>query len=183
MKIKRFFVLMVIGWAFFTSCEELEGLLDEFGATVETDYYEVDLVIPPAPSGIEVSVHNLIQSDLDDVLAQKGFPGATINTIKVLDASLLVTENSPIDNLDAIETVRNGISTEALPEAIIASCKNTTPGAVELPMDTPDTDLSDYMVNDEYTLTTYGMLKENTTDTLCIRGKIRYQLSLTVNTQ
>jgi hypothetical protein len=141
------------------------------------------MIIPPAPAGIEVSVHNLIQSDLDEVLTEKGFSGATINTIKVLDAALEVTETSPIENLDAVESVRNAISTEILPEEIIASCKNNTPGAAELPMDTPDVDLSDYMARDEYTLTTYGMLKETTTDTLCIKGKIRYQLSLIVSTQ
>jgi hypothetical protein len=175
--------IVIIGLAMlFTGCEEMENMFDEFGVSMNTEYYQVEVIIPPAPSGIEITIYSLMETNLDQMLESKGYRDATVNSIRVLDADIEVAEDSKIRNLNPVETIVTRMLTEFLPEVTVATYKNTVTDAVSAPMETEDTDVSAYMEDEEYILSTSGMLRETTTDTLRLRGRIRYRLGLTVRT-
>ena len=166
------------------SCEdfEIDGLFEDFGLGFNTAYYEVEFDIPPAPAGLEISVVTPMQFDLEGELAANGYENVTVNSIQILDASLEVNEGSNVPNLNALDHINASVSTSVLPQEAIASVENTAPDQTVLPMETTDTDLTDYLSSEEYNLATTGMLKENLTDTLKMKVLVRYRVSLHVST-
>ena len=178
----RIFILgILIAW-FLSSCEKIniDGLMEDFGLDFSTDYYEIPLIIVPAPAGFQVSFSTPMQSDMDNLLAARGYSNATITSIQMADASMTIDEKSNITNFNAVELITTSISTPVLPEEMIASFENTLEDAENVTMETPGTELADYLTNDEYILVTTGKLKEDLTDTLRIKGKIRYRISFNI---
>jgi hypothetical protein len=182
MKAKGILLMIILFTTLFISCEEIENMFDKFGVTVNTDYYNVDITIPPAPAGIKVNFQQIMQNDIDRTLENQGYGEATVKSIIVVDASLEVMEDSNVPTLNSVESVITKISTETLPEATLISCINNTPDATLLPMESENLEVSNYMQGPSYILTVYGTLKETTTDTLHIIGRIKYQLDLDVQT-
>ena len=181
MKAKGILIVMAgAALLFGTACEEMGDMFSDYGVKTTSDYYSIELAIPPAPAGVQVYVHTLMQSDIESMLSAYSESEVTVNKIEVLDAFIEVMEESNIPNLNAVESITTSISTSMLEEQIIASCTNTLSDADRLPMEVEPVDIAGYMGASEYYLTNYGMLREATTDTLWIRGQIRYQLSLTV---
>lgn len=165
-----------------TSCEELENMFDEFGVKVNSEYYTVELAIPPAPAGMQVYVHTLMQSDLDQIIEEYGDATATLQKVEVTEAYIEVMDRSKVKDLNAVKSVTTTLSTENLTEVTIASVINDAREAIMLPMEIHETDITDYVDTEEYILTNYGELQETLTDTLWVRGKMRYQLTLNVTT-
>jgi hypothetical protein len=180
MKTKGILLIGIFLMALFTSCEELETMFDEFGITVNSDVYEIDIVIPPAPAGTAVNFKQIMQNDIDQTLENQGYGDATVKSIKVINASIEVMEDSQVTNLNSVESVITKISTETLPETTLMTCINNTPDAILLPMEPENLEVSNYMQEPEYNLIVYGTLREATTDTLHITGKIQYQIDLNV---
>jgi hypothetical protein len=182
MKTKGILFIGILILMLFTSCEEFENMFDQFGVTVNTDYYEVDMVIPPAPAGLEVNLQQIMQNDIEETIADQGYGEVTVKSIKVVDASIEVMEDSRIPNLNAIGSVITKISTSSLPEVTLISLVNETPDATLLPMESDDLEVSSYMQEETYNLSVYGSLVEATTDTLHVKGRIKYRIDLDVQT-
>jgi hypothetical protein len=173
-------VLGIIALGISTSCEEIDGLFEDIGVTITSDFYEMEFAIPPAPSGIPVILQITMETDIKEIAAAKGYPDATINYVRVQDAIMEVSEKSNVPNLNAIDTLGISISNNLLNEKNIAYVKNNLPDAGSLPMETPNIDISDYLESVTYNLTNYTMLKETPADTLWVKGKIRYKIRLTI---
>lgn len=173
--------LLIVG--ILSSCEEFDfdGLLDNIGVGFSTSYYDFDLAIPPVPEGVELSVQTLMHFDLEEELALNGYDNVTVNSIQISYASFEVMESSNIRNLNPVDFISFAVSTDNVAEETIASVNNTTVDAVFLPLQTTDSDLTDYLSDTEYTLITSGSFKESTTDTLWVKAKIRYRVSLGVS--
>jgi hypothetical protein len=183
MKTMGILLMGIVAMILFTSCEELTNMLDEFGMTVNTEYYEVDLLIPPAPAGTEMTVQHVMENDIEQTLQSEGYGNATIKGIKVIDASIKVQENSQVSTLNAIESVISNISTNNLPAVTLLTCTNNQPDASSLPMESDAADVSNFMQNSEYNLATLGRLKETLSDTLRIQILIKYQITFDVHTE
>ena len=173
-------ILGVIAIGLFTSCEELDGLLEDIGVTLTTDYYEMEFIIPPAPAGIPVEMMTTMEANLDEVITSNGYNNATVNSVEVEDAIMGVTEKSNVSNLNAIDTLSISVSTDQLSETAIAHCKNTIIDAETLSLETRSVNVNSYIESEQYNLITYGMLKESLTDTLWLTARIRYKVKLTI---
>jgi len=173
-------LLGIVAMIFLTSCEELNNVLDEFGVTINTEYYEVEIIIPPAPAGTEVTVQQAMQNDIEQTIVSEGYGEATVKSIKVNDALIRVQENSQVLTLNSIESIITGISTYNLTEVTLLMCTNNLHDAVSLPMEPSGIDVSGYMQDNEYFLSIQGRLKETLTNTLRIQFLIKYQISLDV---
>ncbi len=173
-------VLGIIALGISTSCEEIDGLFEDVGVTITSDFYEMEFAIPSAPAGIPVILQTTMETDIKEIAAAKGYPDATINYVKVHEAIMEVTEKSNVPNLNAIDTIGISISNNLLSEKTIAYVKNNVPDAGSLPMETPDVDISDYLESVTYNLANYAMLKETLADTLWVKGRIRYTIRLAI---
>jgi hypothetical protein len=182
MKTKGIFTVGLLAGTFLTSCDELNSMLDEFGLTINTHYYEVEMIIPPSPAGLDITMQQIMENDIQQTLQDQGYGNATVKSIKVADASLQVMEDSNVPNLNAIESISANISTDNVPEVTFLSCVNTVPDATVLPFESDNTELSSYLEDPQYILTVHGILKEDITDTLHIKGLVKYQIALDVQT-
>jgi hypothetical protein len=170
-------ILVVI---LFAGCETFDGFLEDFGVTVTTDYIEVEIMVPPAPAGFPIVISSDVQSDLESLLADKGYTNATVQNLKLADVILEVDETSPVGNFNSIDTLSTSIETTELPQKNVANCKNEQADADILNMNTSNADLLNYVKNNSYSLHTSGMLKEHLTDTLRMKGKINFRVTVLV---
>jgi hypothetical protein len=180
MKTMGILLMGILAVMLLTSCEQVSSLFDDFGVTTYTDYYVVDVIIPPAESGSELSVQHPVQNDIEQVITEQGYGEATVTSITVDDAYMIVVEDSRIPTMNSIQSVNTLISTESLPEATMLTCTNNQADATELPMEDSGLNVSSYMQGPEYILTIKGNLKETTTDILHIQGLVKYKVELEV---
>ena len=166
----------------FSSCEDVGGLFEDFGLTLTSDYYESEFAIPPVQAGTAFSTETIFREDLDSLLAKHGYENVTVNSVKVLNALILVSEKSRVANLNAIDTVSISASTDQLEERTVAYQKNTEIDATSLFMLMPEADVTPYIESEACNLTYFGGLKENIEDTLWVTAKIQYEIKFTVKT-
>ncbi len=173
---------------FFTSCEELEmngmdTMFDTMSATLNSAYYEVEHFIPPAPAGIEIAMDSVMAFDMEALLAAEGYDMSALQSVKLLDGTLEVSEKSRIDNLASVAYFNNAIATESLSPTQIATCESDSTATGSLPMQIEDVELKGYLTGNSYTLTTTGMLSQAIADTLWIKCRVRYQITVAVSAQ
>jgi hypothetical protein len=163
-----------------TGCEEMNSMLDQFGVRINSDYYEFELAIPPAPAGIGINMDILMQSDIDKILADYGDASASVEKVVVSEAYIEVMDKSPVRNLNAVGSITTKLSTDELAEITIGTIYYKTADAEQLPMEIADADITNYVETAEYRLINYGVLRETTSDTLWLRARLKYELHLNV---
>lgn len=166
----------------FSSCEEIDGLFEDFALTITSDYYETEIAIPPVEAGTAFSTETVFREDLENLLAEHGYGNATINSVNILDAMIEVSGKSRIETLNAIDTVSISASTAQLIERTIACQKNNQVNATFLSLDISDSDVTSYIESEACNLTYFTGLKENIDDTLWVSAKIQYEINFTVET-
>lgn len=160
---------------FYSSCE---SLMDQFGVPVDSGYYEFEMIIPPTGAGEELLIENELPGEVDEILTENNQSGATVKSVVVKEASVRINENSRVSNFNAIESFYITLLTGGVSSDTIASVLNNSEDAVELPMETGEINVAEFLESDEYSLFIHGALAEEIADTLLVTGRVRYEIVL-----
>lgn len=160
-----------------TSCD---NLFDDVGLSVYSGYYEIDVLVPPAEACYHEFSQNLMYTDVEDILEKEGQQGKNIKQIKVHELNLNIMEKSTIENFDAVEFLCAEIS-EGTDYDTIACVFNIPDNVSTISMDIVQNNVKDYVSMEEYNIIMTGNLREELTDTLWVKGKVKYEIILGID--
>lgn len=157
-----------------SSCDEL---LDDLGFDITTDYYEFEITILPTLAGEQVFSEEVFPNDLDSIIDANGQNIADLNEVFVRDAKIEIMNKGEGKNFDAFASITaEGVFGNKVTELAIAN--NIQDGVDQLIFDVTDENLTEFLNEQEYQLKVKGYLDQELTDTLVVKGKIRYDVGL-----
>lgn len=169
--------LVILTGFMFSSCEEL---LD-FGVNVETDYTYVDFVIEPAGNvGENVFSTSVIQSSLEDMLADTEVSRDEIRSVSIKEAVIELKNDDPAITLDYFSSIEATIQVDGLPEVVVAFADSIPRGARSIVCNVTNEELLGYLEEDAYILRAGGVSVKPITDTLLIQGKLKFSVTTDV---
>lgn len=174
MKIKTYLIIGVALIAF-TSCEDV---LNNLGATFESDYYTYQMIVPPSKAGDTLSQSVDIKSDFNDVLKQKGYANDSVQDVYLTDVQIDVNDQSMVTNLDAIKSVKISMSSDSYPEKVVAEKENNLKSATQLPLTLPQVNIANYLKEVSYKVNLQGIIGQDMNSILVINVKIKYKVDL-----
>ena len=171
--IKGIIVLVIVTTISF-SCD---GLFDDVGLSIYSGYYEIEVPIPPAEAGYQEYTHSILQTDLDEILEKEGQEGKNIKEIKVHELTLEVMDKSVAPDFNSVSYLCALINDGQLTDTI--ACGYDIPyGVSEIEMNVEKSNVKRYLDLDEYNITMNGELRETLSDTLWVKGMVKYEIIL-----
>ena len=175
MKTGRIITTAVACTILLTSCEEL---VDQLGFDVNTGYYETEIVVPPTLANTPLLFEQLLEVDIDSIIDAQQKSGVIVKSIEVAGVLLEIQAGSKVPDFNALDEVEVFLSTRELSKEAIASYTNNTMDASSLLLDPVSLDVSEYLEQSPYTLTTSATLKQDLADTLRFSFKIKYKIEM-----
>ncbi len=150
-----------------------ENLLD---FTFETDYSSVDFIVNPEEKGNYVESYKMLSTDLDSIIKEEGHNLADLESVKLHEATAEVIEDG--GNFDPVESIEIIIEATGLPAITLASKDNVPDGLTFSTLDVYTGELKDYLKADSYKLTIKLFLDEDLEESMKIRAKLKYKITL-----
>ncbi|NBC82809.1 MAG: hypothetical protein GVY19_05450 [Bacteroidetes bacterium] len=171
-------LLLVSTIVLFTACEELgEQFGEEFGLSLDTDYYTFDLDVLPTPAGEKIFTEDVFPSDIDSVMDAAGATRNQLQSAYVKEAYVQFKASDTVHNFNAFKSIVALVDYDGLTDTL-AWIDNIPENARKLRFEVTDQNVVEYLDQNEYSYLVKGVLKNAISDTLYIEGKIKYELNV-----
>ncbi len=169
-------ICLVVLTGTFTGCDDL---FDGSGLSLNSNYSNMELSVPQSPAGEYIFIEELLPTNIDDAINETNADYSSIKSIILIEATaeILNNENEEL-NYDAFSSVKVAISTDGLPEKVIAEITEIPDEADELVMDLQNTDVTEYLDAEKYFVTAYAVLDKDIETPMNILVKLRYKITL-----
>ena len=171
-------ILAVIGIFSLMSCEEMLNL----GIEVESNEVTVDFeVLPTDFIGDTTLATNVIQSDFNSAIEEAGLTLEDVESIKLKEAVVEITNEDTTITFDFSEKVEATIEVDGLDEIVIASVDSIPEGARTLTCNVGDSELMDYVTAQEYIIRAKGKTVKAIEENMNIRGSLTFSIKTNVD--
>jgi hypothetical protein len=169
-------ICLVILTGTFTACD---GLFDNTGLSIYSDYSNITLTVPQAVEGEYISSDELLTSDIDSAIKVANVDYTSIESIELTEVmtEILGNENGEL-SYEAFSSVIVTISNDILPEKVIAEITDIPFNADELTLNIQNTNVTDYLDAEKYYVSSYAVLNKNLENPMDILIKLRYKITL-----
>lgn len=169
-----------------SGCEEL---LDKIGVTINSDYTEIDFTVNPDVAGTYTETLEVVDSDLDSLIEAEGQNVGELNSVKIKDAAIQVLGIGNLDefgsfvltgdgNLDPFGSFLLTIEAPGKEVITIAEVTEVPSGITEMPLTKQETDLSDYLKSDQYTIKVKTVLDQDLETHMNMRARVRFEIKV-----
>lgn len=170
-------IFAVVGIFALISCEEMLDL----GVEVESNEVTVDFqVLPTDYIGDTTLATNVVQSDFDSAIEEAGLAPEDVESIKLKEATIAITDEDTTLTFDYFESVEAAIQVEGMDELVIASVNSIPAGSRSLDCDVSNSDLMDYVTVSEYTIVAKGKTVKAIEKNINIRGTLTFSIKTSV---
>ncbi len=167
---------VIIAAGIFNGCD---GLFDDSGLSILSEYSEVVLTVPPTLAGQYTFSEDILSSHVDSIISRTNTSNSSIKSIDLIEAEAgIAGTGEPGTNFNAFKTVNLNISTSNVPGMIIAKVSEVPKGANTISMDLQNENVTQYFNEDVYYVTVSGLLNEDIKDPLNIIIRLRYRINL-----
>lgn len=169
-------ICLVILTGAFTACD---GLFNNTGLSIYSDYSKITLNVPQSAEGEYIFSEELLTSDIDSIIGVVNADYSSIESIILTEvkAEISGNENGEL-NYEAFSSVKVAISTDILPEKVIAEITDIPVDADELTLNLQNTDVTEYLDAEKYYVSSYAVLNKNLENPMDILVKLRYKITL-----
>lgn len=171
----RLFALAIV-----TVC--LQSCDEGITLTLPVETPAVEITIPPIDTTGDFTVGPIpIPTNFDSIASANNIERSSITSVKV--KSVTYTMVSPVDaNFNLLESLSNHASTENLNEVRYAYIENIPDdGLNKLNLTTDDTELKDYVLNNEFLLTLKGRNDSPISNSLKVRMDMTLEMTARVS--
>jgi len=172
---KKFFLPIVFAGLILLTFSGCEELLDKIGVTINTDYTEIDFTVNPDQAGTYTETAEIVDSDLDSLIEAEGQDLGELNSVKIKDATIQVMGEG---NLDPFESFLMTIEAPGKEKITIAEVTSVPTGLTEMPLTKEETDLSDFLKSDQYTIRVKTVLDQDLETHMNMRVRVRFEVKV-----
>lgn len=150
--------------------------------TFDSQYYIIDFAVDPIDrTGYHIFTEETSKSSLDSLLEAKNISREKLKEVHVKETVVNITDTDASKTFDPLEKLSITIYTKTLGEKTIASIDPIPRGLRELTLVLEEDDLKDYLYEDEFILSTIGVLKERTYKIIPMQAKVKFQFNAGMN--
>jgi hypothetical protein len=172
---KKVLLLSVISGLMLVSFSSCEDLLNQIGVTINSDYTYVDFNVNPDKAGTFFETVDVEESNLDSIIEAEGQNIGELNSVKIKDAGIQVTDNG---NLDAFESFKITIEAAGKDPVTVAEVTTVPDGISEIALTKEAVDLSEYLKSDQYTIKVKTVLDQDLETQRSMRAKVRFEIKV-----
>ncbi|MBN1414772.1 MAG: hypothetical protein JW973_06705 [Bacteroidales bacterium] len=173
---KRFFLFSAVSGLLLFILLGCEEILDKIGVTINSDYTYIDFTVNPDKAGTYSETFVIIESDLDSIIEAEGQNIGELNSVKIKDASVRVVDEE--GNLDPFESFVLTLEAPGKAAIKVAEVTAVPTGITEIPLIQEETDLSDYLKSDQYTVKVKAVLDQDLETHRNMQAKVRYEIKV-----
>jgi len=168
----RIFCSILILFFLSVSCEDL---LSDF-LTFDSNYYVIDFAVDPTDrTGYHIFTEETARSDIDSLLEANNVLREKLKEVHAKEAVVKITDADASNTFDPLEKLSVTIYTKSLGEKTIASIDQIPDGLRDLTLILEEDDLMDYLFEDEFVLSTIGILKERTYKIIPMQARVKFE--------
>jgi hypothetical protein len=154
------------------SCEDIVNDL----LTFDSQYYVIDFAVDPVDrTGYHIFTEETSRSNLDSLLEVNNISREKLQEVHVKEAVINITDSDTASTFDPLEILSVTIYTRTLGEKTIATIDPVPCGLRELTLTLEEDDLKDFLYEDEFMLSTVGVLKVRTYKIIPMQAKVKFQ--------